>query len=277
MKTPDIFHQFALAFVPARYDMLTRVKTGSMIVFVTLLALISTVISAISQTVTFAPVDVGELVEQMPDFTMTDGHLSLQEDFLYEKDGVYVYMTDDVEGFSYGDAAEKAADGYQDIILVGRDRVFIMQNRGKLRYQFVGFETFGRNKQLSKERTVDAIMPVLRGLLILMYLCTFVGRVLVYFLFSAVYMLIGMLIASGMKKRIEAGALFRTAVYAKVLMFVAAMVLELIPFLFLTVPFLLRVPVTIGFMAFAIAKLQGNDQAPAPMPVTMGPGGQGWQ
>lgn len=278
-KAPNIFKQFCLAFVPAGYDRLAKVKIGSMIGFVTLLALVATLISVIHQMLTFPFDDMRRMVDRLPDFTITDGHMSLEEDFLYEEDGMYVYMTDDVEGFTYGDAVQKVSEGYVDVILVGRDRIYIMQNRGQLRYQYVGFEMFGRNKQLSKALVVEALMPFLAGLSIILYFMIFVGRILQYFLFAAVYLLFGMVMASIMKKRIEPGVLYRTAVYAKVLMFVAAMALELIPFAFLTIPFLIRVPVTLVFMGFAIAKLPGQtNQMQAPMMMGPGgPGGQGWQ
>ena len=48
-KAPNIFKQFCLAFVPAGYDRLAKVKIGSMIGFVTLLALVATLISVIHQ------------------------------------------------------------------------------------------------------------------------------------------------------------------------------------------------------------------------------------
>lgn len=279
-KAPNIFQQFGLAFVPTKYDMLTKVKVGSMILFVTLLALVSTVISFVNYMISIKSIDVNALVDRLPDFTITDGNLEIEEDFLYEEGDMYVYITDDVEGFTYGDAAEKAADGYRDIILVGQKQIYIMQNRGELRYQYVGFETFGRNKKLSKERAVDALMPYLMSVTIVLYIFTFLGRILGYFLFAAVYLLFAMLIAAIGKKQLKPAALFRVAVYAKVLMFVAAMILELIPFVSFSVPFLLRVVITIVFMAFAIAKLPDNRPIPMPMgPGTgMGPGmGQGWQ
>ena len=153
-----------------------------------------------------------------------------------------------------------------------------MQNRGVLKYQSVGFKIFGRNKQLGKKLAVDALMPIFSALLVILYIFTFVGRVLGYFLFAAVYLLFAMLIASIMRKLLETGVLFRTAVYAKVLMFVAAMILGLIPFMNVFVLFLLRVVVTIGFMAFAIAKLPENKPMPMGPGMGMGPGpGQGWQ
>lgn len=275
MRAPNIFRQFALAFIPTKYDRLTKVKTGSMIAFVAFLTFVSVVISLIAQMITFSSIDVDALVDRLPDFTITDGHLQIEEEFLYEEGDMYVYITDEVEGFSYGDAAERAAAGYRNIILVGRDMIFIMQVRGKPTYQYVGFELFGRNKQLSKELAVDALRPFMTGLVVVLYMMTFLAGTLLYFLFAAVYLLFGMLFAYMMKKKLETAALFRVAVYAKVLMSVATLFLDLISQGGLSVPFLLQVAITLGFMAFAIAKLPDN--RPAPMPVPMMPGMEPWQ
>ena len=93
-------------------------------------------------------------------------------------------------------------------------------------------------------------------------------------------MLFAMLIASIMKKQLETGVLFRTAVYAKVFMFVIMMILEqsrFVNFKILSLLlFFIRVAATIGFMALVIAELPENRQAPMPMGPGMGPG-QGWQ
>ena len=84
-------------------------------------------------------------------------------------------------------------------------------------------------------------------------------------------MLFAMIIASVMNKQVPAEALFKTAVYAKVLMFVIATFLDLIPVVYLSVPFLFRVAVTTVFMGVAIMKLPDNRPTPAPM------AGQGWR
>lgn len=275
VKAPNIFRQFVLAFVPARYDRLTKVKTVSMIGFVTLLVFISAFFALINHMISFKSFDVDALVDRIPDFTMMDGHLQLEEDFLYEEGDMYVYMTDDVNGFGYGDAIEKAVAGYRDIILVGRDMIYIMQYRGETRTQYIGFEIFERNKQLSKKLAVDALMPILTGLIIGLHILEFLAETLGYFLFAAVYLLFAMLITAMMKKKLETAALFRVAVYSKVPMFVAAMLLSLISLGGLSVPFLLRVAITLVFMVFAIAKLP--DSRPAPMSMPMAPGTEQWQ
>ena len=251
-KAPNIFQQFALSFIPSQYGRLVKVSTGSMIGFVTLLALIATVISFISLLGIFAPGEVETWANMMPDFEIRDGRLFVEEDFMYDEGGVLVYLTEDVEAFTYEDASELIEEGYQEVMLAGRDRISIMQ-RGE--YQQVDFADLGSELEISRDWIVDTFVPLLMLMLVVGYVIFFVGRVLWYFLCAAVYLLIAMLIASIMKKQLPAGALFRVAVYAKVLMFVAATVLSIVPFVNLSVPFMLRVVITVAFMAFAIVKL----------------------
>lgn len=264
-KAPNIFQQFVLSFIPTQYERLTRVKTGSMIGFVTLLVLAATLLSFIFD---FGTVDVQEVASQLPEFTLADGRLYMEEDFLYDEGSLFLYMTEDIDGFSYEDVAELAAEGYRDVMLVGRDSISLMQDG---QYQQADFADLGDTLEISREWIASIMIP----LVIIAYIIIFLGMGLGYFLFAAVYLLFAMLMASVMQKNLDAGALFRTAVYAKVLMFTVATVLGLIPFVSFSVPFLLRVAITLGFMGFAIAKLPGqNNQMQAPM--MMGQGGQGW-
>lgn len=273
-KAPNIFQQFVLAFVPTKYDRLTKVKTGSMIGFVTLLVLIATLLSFIILAVDFASIDMDEMAEELPDFEITGGHLYMEEDFLYDEDIIFVYMTDDIDEFSYEDAADLLYEGYQDILLVGRDSISVMQNG---QYSQADYSEFG-GLEISRDWLVSTMMPFLMGVIGVAYIIIFLGMGLGYFLLAAVYLLFAMLIASIMKKNLETGSLFRVAVYSKVLMFVVATILDLLPFVSFSVPFLLRVGITMVFMGFAIAKLP--DDRPvytAPVMPQGGQNGQGWQ
>lgn len=268
-KAPNIFKQFVLAFVPTKYNLLTKVKTGSMIGFVTLLVLIVTVISFVSLALEISSIDMEEVAGALPDFEIKGGRLYLDEDFLYEEDGLFVYMTEDIDGFSYEDAAEMAADGYYNILLVGRDRLSLMQNS---EYQQLNFKDLGNAMEISRSWIVSKLVPFVMVILVIGYVFFFVGRVFWYFLCAGIYLLFALLIALMMNRHVETGALFRIAVYGKVLMFVIATAAGwLLPAGF-SIPFLLRVGITIAFMAFAIAKLERQNTVP---PVPMG--GQGWQ
>lgn len=179
-------------------------------------------------------------------------------------------MTEDIEGFSYEDAAELFDEGYQNILLIGRDRLSIMQNT---EYQQFDYSQLG-NLELSRTWIVTKLIPLILVIVAIVYLFVFVGKALWYFLCAAIYLLIAMLIAAIVKKGQETGGLFRMAVYAKVPMFVIATVIDVLPLKNVSIPFLFRVGITIAFLAIVIAKLP--DDRPAPM--NMGPGmGQGWR
>ncbi len=269
-KAPNIFQQFILAFVPTRYSRLTKVKTGSMIGFVTLLVLAASLLSFITLAVELSSVNMEEVAESLPDFELRDGRLYLDEDFIYDDEGIFIYMTESIDGFSYEDAADMAAEGYQNILLIGRDRLSLMQNT---EYQQFDFSDFGSSMEINRSWIITKLVPFVLIILAIAYIFIFVGRALWYFLCAGVYLLIAMLISAIMSKRLEAGALFRTAVYSKVYLFVIAAIIELLPFVNFSIPFLIRVAATIAFMGVAIAKLPGNTLKTAP-PMQMG---QGWQ
>lgn len=272
-KAPNIFQQFALAFVPTKYNRLTKVKTGSMIGFVTVLVLVAALLSFGFLAIEFASVDMEELGEELPDFTLANGRFYIEEDFMYDEGSVFVYMTEDIDSFSYEDTAEIADEGYRDIILIGRDGISLMQDG---QYQQADFSDLDFGMEIDRDWIVSTLMPLVILVLIMAYIFIFVGMGLGYFLFAAVYLLFAMFISFIMKKNLGTGELFRVAVYSKVLMFVVATVLDLLPFGPVSVPFFLRVVITIGFMAFAIAKLPDNRPI-FTAPVMPGQGGQGWQ
>lgn len=240
-----------------------------MIGFVTLLVLVATLLSFASVMVSFSSIDMGEIASKLPEFALEDGRLYMEEDFLFDEGNVFVYMTEGIDSFSYEDADAIADEGYQNVMLVGRDRLSLMQNG---EYQQLDFSDLGDSFALSREWIATKMAPFIMVIIIVLYTVFFLWRILWYFLCAAVFLLFGMLIASVMNKRVSAEALFRTAVYAKVLMFVVATVFDLIPLVDLSVPFLFRVAITTVFMGFAIAKLPDNRPTPAPM--TMG---QGWR
>ncbi len=254
-KAPNIFQQFVISFLPPQYDRLAKVKTGSMIGFVTLLVLVATVISFVILAIGFLPGISGDgssWVDELPDFELSDGRLRIDEPFLYAGGASYIYMTEEVNGFSLEDARAIADGGYRNILLLGRDRISVWQNG---EYQQANYDHLGSNLEINREWIADTLMPIFMAVLAVVYIIFFVGRVFWYFLCAAVYLLFGMLIAGSMHKRLSAGTLYRAAVYSKVLMFVVTTFLSEVPFVNFSIPFSLRIVVTLSFMGVAISKL----------------------
>ena len=256
-QQPNIIQQFALSFVPTQYSRLTKVKTGSMIGFVTLLSFISSVIIFALMLILFKSLNIGEYIDQIPDFEIKEGQLEIEENFIYDEIPIYLYITDDVNAFSYEDTDRLADEGYWAIYLVGRDSISIMQYtimQSNPQYSQIDFSDIESGIVIDKDWVVNVFILIIKFSFVMGFLIFFVGSVFWYFLCAAVYLLIAMLIANFMNKQLSSGTLFRIAVYSKVLMFVAATFFNMM-FFAGSWAFLFRVAITVGFMGYAIAKL----------------------
>lgn len=252
-KAPNIFMQFAYSFVPPKYDSLTKVKTGSMIGFVTLFMLVITLISFVTFGLQYIiGGGVEEVLDELPDFELADGYFYIDEDYLYDEGDAFVLLTGYDEEFTYEDVKELSSMGYRTVLLVTRNKL-CMLNNGE--YQEYYFYQMGDNLELNKEWIINTLMPVIWVFIAIGFVFFFVFRTLWYFVCAAVYLLIAMLISLVFQKKASAGDLFRAAVYAKVPMFVVALVLSVLPFVHFSIPGVLRTVITIVIMGFAVWSL----------------------
>ena len=181
-KAPNIFQQFGLSFIPPQYHRLTKVKTGSMIGFVTLLILAAIIPYLILIGIGLSYLDINGWINRLPDFEVKNGRLYLEEDFLYDEDEIFIYATEDISDFSYDDAAELMDKGYSEILLVGRDGFLRIQDGA---YQQFAFSDATMN--ISRDMIVNTLLPMMTVFIIGGFIIFFIIRVLGYFLFAADY------------------------------------------------------------------------------------------
>lgn len=254
-KRPNILKQFGYSFMPNRYEKLAEVKTGSMIGFVTLLSLVSTLCILAGFCITFVERGGADaFLDWVPEFELRNGRLSLEDDYYMKDTGyMYVYLTDQIDGFRQGDIEHIMGQDYSAAILGGSEKiVFINNNNGQ--YVEVYYSEFGEDLELDRKIVVENLMPILWVIFGILFLVYFVGRTFWYFGCAALYFLAALLIVGLLHRKIPARALFRTAVYAKVPMFVVTT--------FWTGPYLSGIPriaVTAGFMAFSIGYLLDSE------------------
>ncbi|MCM1092146.1 MAG: DUF1189 domain-containing protein [Butyrivibrio sp.] len=259
VKAPNILEQFAYAFVPPKYGILTKAKVGSMIGFVVLLTLLATILSAVKFFIAFSLIGSSSLglLEDLPDFGVKNDRFFIDEEYVFDDDGMFVYLTDEIDEFTYDDVDYAMELGYSEILLVGRDNISIMNNG---QYQEMRFKDLdlGEDITIDKEWIKETLMPILSIIMVVVYVFFFIFRALWYFFSAMLYFLVALAVAAIMQRNVSAGALYRTAVYSKVLMFVVGMALGLLPFVHISVPGIINIVITIAFMSFAIYMLPKN-------------------
>lgn len=263
-KAPNIFQQFAYAFVPPKYRSLAKVKTGSMIAFVTVLVLVFALASLAKFAVSFfAMGDMEAILDEIPDFELSGGVFSIEEPYVLDEGDSFIWVTDEVYEFDYDDIRYLVnEEGYNQVVLIAQKGIYLYNNR---EYQELMFDDI-RNVTFNKDWIANTLMPLIGVGVVIGYLLGFVFGTLWYFGCAAIYLLIAMLIAAIMSRKLPAGGLFRAAVYSKVFMYVIVKVLGLLP-LAVSIPFWIRVLLTIVFLCFAVRFIE------EPQPAA--PGGYG--
>lgn len=258
-KSPNIFKSFVYSFIPEKYRQLMNVKTGSMIGFVTLLMLVVTLIDFALLGISYR----GEFRDGFPDIVIRDGQLHIDNNFLYDSDRIYVFITDEVDEYSYEEVMALADSGYSQILVAGRDKLAYMRYWEYQEIYFSDIADVGE-EFVVKDWFKENLLPVLYVFIVIVFVVFFIFRVLWYFLCSAIYLLIGMLIASVFGKRLQAGQIFKIAVYSKVPVFMLALLVEVISLMHSSMPLVIRIIITLIFMVVVFAFLSKEEKRPYP-------------
>lgn len=258
-KAPNIFKSFVYSFIPEKYRQLMNVKAGSMIGFVTLLMLVVTLIDFALLGISFK----GEFGDGFPDIVIRGGQLHIDKNFLYNSNGIYVFITDEVDEYSYEEVKALANSGYSQILMAGRDKLAYMRYWEYQEIYFSDMADVGEELVI-KDWLKENLLPILYVFIVIVFIVFFIFRVLWYFLCSAIYLLIGMLIASAFGKRLQAGQIFKIAVYSKVPVFMLALLVEVVSLMHSSMPVFIRIIITLIFMVVVFGFLSKEEKRPYP-------------
>lgn len=250
---PNFFMQFPYSFNPTKYGVLSNIKTGAMIGFVVLLLAICTLVPYISFAIFYNDTEeFDEIMDDFPYFSVADGEFYIEEDFEFDdsQKEVYVFLSDEYDSFSVGEAEALCDEGYDSIMLVSRTNL-VMESDGE--YNQLSFKDLG-TFSFDKDWIMDTLIPGLFVVISIGFIVYYIARTFWYFFCALIYMLIAMLIAKIIHKDFSTGVLFKTCVYAKVLMTVVACLISVLPVV-ITIPALVRIAITLVMIIVAFSHL----------------------
>lgn len=253
--TPNIFRSFLYALMPTKYDRLINVKAGSTIGFVFLLVLIVTLVNMTVFGIRYC----GEFDKEFPEILiLRDGSLYIEEEYVLDEGTRYLLVTDRVNGFCYEDVKEMAAAGYRQIWLVGRDNMVAFQY--PVPYKELYFaDLVGNGKEI---RVKDALRVISYIAIACVTVIFYIGGVLWYFLCSTVLLVIGLIAARLYKRALSAEQIFRIAIYSQVLVYVAAMFVNVCTFMHWDIPNFIKAAITVLFLIGVIRLMPQTDENP---------------
>ena len=254
-KAPNIIKQFVFSFVPPKYAELVNAKVGSMILMVCILILFMS--SLLFVVGIWEEGGINEMIGIFPDFEVRNGELFIEEPYFDDEDNNVWYITDEIEEFHYEDVEYYLNQGNEKVVLIGRYNVCTYEDG---EFKEASLEEF-EDDIFSNEDIEQRAYPIVYIMFLGSALIVFVGKVCWYFICSAIYFLVGMLIAKIMGKKISNVHIFKAAVYAKIPFFVIANIIKLfgIGFGVMAIP---RELLTLIFLAFCIKNLPQKQENP---------------
>ena len=254
-KAPNIFKQFIFSFIPPKYAELANTKVGSMILMVCIVVLFMS--SLLFVVGIWEEGGINEMIGMFPDFEVRNGELFIEEPYFDDENNNVWYITDEIEEFHYEDVEYYLNQGNEKVVLIGRYNVCLYED-GEFKEE--SLEEFG-DDIFSNEDIEESVYPFVYIMFLGSVLIVFAGKVCWYFICSAIYLLIGMLLAKIMGKKISNVNTFKAAVYAKIPFFVIANIIKLfgIGFGVMAIP---RELLTLIFLAFCIKHLPQKQKNP---------------
>ena len=204
-----------------------------------------------------------EMDEFIPEFELEDGYLWIDDVIEMEYDGMYIYIDTDPEYYFYdAEEMEEYLYDYYQVLLMDSEKV-IMKSEGEV----MGFYYSDLGVDFSKED--------LLGWVPYMYMCVIIFLILAYiwmtglFFFGVLFVaLIGMIVASCMKREFTFGQLYLLGVYSRTLPLIIKAVLSLLS---INIPFfvVINFGISVAIIACAIQKMK-EGQLQQPLEFTSG-------
>ena len=208
-----ILDQFILAvFRPKEYKKLILLKTGKIVLYTLLMALILTVMSYIipiaGWLLSYHGFE-GFIEKQLPEFTLENGQLNMESDIAIKQSGVSQIIVDtSKDKMSKKDLEE----GYVQQVLVSKNNMIISSMTTTSEIEFKKLKDVHFSKA-----SLSKLVPILYISLAIVVGMEFIVILLEYIFSAFIYGLIAMFYTSMEGKNISLGDAVKAAIYAKTL------------------------------------------------------------
>ena len=270
----NIFKEMGLSiFSYKSYKEFLNNKKSKVFGFGVVLMIIYFTITMIAPFVKVLVADGGlgtQLDELIPDFELKDGYLWIDDVIEYDDGDMYVYIDTDPEYYFYGaDEMREYLYDYSQAILMDSEKI-IVKNDGQVQELYYS--------DLGEDFTKDDLMAIVPTI----YVCIVIFMILAFiwmtglFFFGVLFVgLMGMIVASCMKRQLTFGQLYLLGVYSRTLPLLIKAILSLFS---LNLNVLINFGISLVIMILAIKKM-GETQLQQPLEFTsnnMGYGNNGY-
>lgn len=235
-KKCNFFKKIAYSFKPSAYSVLSFQKAGSVIGFVLLFALLTVGIQFADFYLTlknamYDSVQAGSVAEwmnkSMPEFTIKNGKLHMNEVIDISVEGVVVYIDDSLEEVTMSDMDYLSKNSAFDVFILGSSSNLLLYQVKEHKYQEIRFSDFG-NVTTTKADVVKSVTDVFNLGIVVILVVWYLFTVCIHFIIALFYFIIFLILNLLLKRRADAVHIYATCIFAIVPYHIVKLVLSLL-------------------------------------------------
>ena len=263
----NIFREMGIAMTkPSRYDEFLPNKKRKVIGYGMMLVLMYVIVAILSFVIAFKSEfgSIDSILQQyIPEFTIEDGKLSMQDRIHYELGDTYIDIDTDSDTMlpdQYDDSIIQFVSQYQRALLVDSEKVIIYTDGNINALYFSDIGDIDKQMAIS---TIESMMPFLIIGIIVGAAVAWIFLTLSFFFVTLILTLITMIIASVARLKLPFGALYKITLYARTTVMFLMMILMIIG---ITIPmsFIVKIIITMVYIVLAVNALS-KKKADKPM------------
>lgn len=196
--------------------------------------------------------------EFVPDFSIEDGQLDVEEQFEFEDGDTYVYINTKDEGMAQDKIPEKLYQ-YGSVMIADSDS-FVLKSNGQV--QSLLFSDL--DLEITKSEVIEMFSPFVTIMIVVVMVIIFLFMEAALFFGVIFVALFGMIVASCMQAKLTFGELYKLGMYTRTTPLLIKAVLSFLPF---GIPFfwIISLGISLGYLAGAIRKMDTPDLGGQPL------------
>lgn len=236
-KKPNFFKKIGFSFVPQKYGILGIQSKGSVFGFVCLLSLILLIGNVLHFNISFKKllreemeVDSVEqlVVKYVPEFSISGGMLVLEQPVDLAVDRTIVHLDDKAERITMSDVDYLTQNNAFEFFVLGSKSNLVVYNKQQGDYRELKFADLGGTIK-NKNDIVQLVNNSLTVFSVFFVIGWYFVLVIGYFLKAAIYFLVLEILNMFIRRRVNAGNVYATAVFAIVPTTLIDFVITLMP------------------------------------------------
>ncbi len=238
-KKVNFFAIPVFSVLPHKYHRLVRENGGKIFAALLIWFIILNVITGIMASFTINDL-ANELRNELPDFELANGMLTIEEPMLMDEDGTYIMIDDSLSGITASDIDTVYKSGYyKQIFIAGNDSAAIFSDGRVQTIKYTDLSGF----EISRDKLCNKWIPMLKPIIII---CMIIGALFsigIYYLAALIIQFPAAAITEGVTKcEFDKNERFKSTVLAKFPAFFLVYIIK-------------KIGLNVGFLANVILQL----------------------